>query len=152
MRNTDLSPLFRNSIGFDRFDDLLNAALSGTPDAAPAFPPYDIERTGENDYRITMAVAGYEEGDLSIVQEDTVLTVKGTGTKPQATDNQTHYLHRGIARRAFERRFHLDDTVRVREADLTNGLLVIELVREVPEHQRPRQIPIGGQASLEAAA
>lgn len=152
MRNTDLSPLFRTSVGFDRFDDLLNAALSGTPDAGPAFPPYDIERTGENDYRITMAVAGYEDADLAIVQEDTVLTVKGAGTQPEANDNQSHFLHRGIARRAFERRFHLDDTIRVRGADLANGLLVIELVREVPEHQRPRQIPIGGQAALNAAA
>ncbi|MGB0922546.1 MAG: Hsp20 family protein [Alphaproteobacteria bacterium] len=152
MRNADLTPLFRNSVGFDRFDDLLNAALSGTPEAVPAFPPYDIERVGENDYRITMAVAGYSEDDLSLVQEDTVLTVKGTGTKPNADDKQNHFLHRGIARRAFERRFHLDDTIRVTGADLSNGLLVIELVREVPEHQRPRQIQIGNGPALEAAA
>lgn len=143
MRNTDLSPLFRSSVGFDRFDSLFNSLLTGAGEQQSTFPPYDIERTGENTYRITMAVAGYTENDLSILLNDGVLSIKGKAESPDDTNEQTQFLHRGIARRAFERRFHLDDTIRVRGADLQNGLLVVSLEREVPEHQRPRQIPIG---------
>ncbi len=154
MRSTyDFSPLFRTSVGFDRFDQLFDSALRAS-EQVPSYPPYNIERLGENDYQISIALAGFTEDELEIMLEKGVLTVRSTD-KPDAnqsdqTDRQ--FLHRGIAKRAFERRFQLDDNVKVTGADLVNGLLVIDLVREVPESQKPRQITIGGQPKLAQSA
>jgi molecular chaperone IbpA len=141
MRAFDFAPLYRSTIGFDRLVGLLDAA-NGV-DEAVGFPPYNIERLGETDYRISMAVAGFTEADLSIEVQDNRLIVKADkkaaevgGSKPSA------YLHRGIAERAFERRFQLADHVEVRAASLSHGLLHVDLVRNVPERLKPRQIAI----------
>jgi len=133
----DFAPLYRSSIGFDRVFNL----LSNTQrlNAIETWPAYDIVKTGENDYRITMAVAGFGEGDLDITQERNVLVIKGG----KAEELQGEYLHRGIAGRSFERKFELADHVRVEGADLKNGLLTIALKREVPEAMKPRKIEIG---------
>ncbi|MEF0941361.1 Hsp20 family protein [Rhizobium sp. BR 362] len=139
MRNEfDFAPLYRSSIGFDRVFNLLNNAQR--LQAIDTWPPYDIVKTGENDYRIQMAVAGFADADLDITQERNVLVVKGQ----KAEQKEGEYLHRGIAGRAFERRFELADHVRVENASLTNGLLSIELKREIPEAMKPRKIAIGG--------
>jgi len=145
MRNElDFAPLYRSSIGFDRVFNLLNNAQR--LQAIDAWPPYDIVKTSEDDYRIQMAVAGFAEGDLDIAQERNVLVVKGH--KSEEKDGE--YLHRGIAGRAFERRFELADHVRVENASLTNGILVIALKREVPEAMKPRKIAIGGGSFQQA--
>jgi molecular chaperone IbpA len=134
----DFSPLYRSSIGFDRVFDLLeNASRSSTVDN---WPPYDIAKIGENDYRITVAVAGFAEDELSMTQEHNVLTVAGQKT----TEENGEFLHRGIAGRAFERRFQLADHVKVTGAELKNGLLTVDLKREIPEEMKPRRIAIGG--------
>lgn len=133
----DFSPLYRSSIGFDRVFDLLQNA-SRTP-SADNWPPYDIARTGEDAYRITMAVAGFGQDELNIVHEPNMLVVFGERT---AEDNGD-YLHRGIAGRPFERRFELADHVKVTGASLVNGLLTIDLQREIPEEMKPRKIDIG---------
>ncbi|WP_417516624.1 Hsp20 family protein [Minwuia sp.] len=154
MRTFDLSPLFRNSVGFDRFDRLFDGAFNNANDG-PAFPAYDIVRFGEDNYRITLAVAGYDEGDIDITQEGRTLTISGKATVEEASseDEQPAVLHRGIARRAFTRRFHLADTVKVTGAELVNGLLNVDLVNEIPEAEKPRQIAINGnQKSLPKAA
>ena len=140
MRNFDLSPLYRSTVGFDRLFSLLDQVT--TADSAPSYPPYNIERTAENAYRITIAVAGFGEGDLSIESKENALTVKGE-KKPAAETGQTEVLYRGIASRAFERRFQLADHVEVKGASLEHGLLHIDLVREIPEAKRTRSIPIG---------
>ena len=140
MRSYDLSPLFRSTVGFDRMTRLLDAATR-MEETAPSYPPYNIEKTGENAYRITMAVAGFSEDELNISVQEGVLTVTGKG---QREDEPKQFLHRGIARRAFERRFELADYIQVSGANLANGLLHIELVREVPEAMKPRTIKIGG--------
>ncbi len=154
MRTYDLSPLFRSTVGFDRFDRLFDSALR-LADQAPSFPPYNIERVNETGYRITMAVAGFSRDELDVTLEKGVLTVRGRAQSDEATDNgedaSHQILYRGIAKRAFERRFQLDDTIRVVGADLDHGLLAIDLVREVPEHAKPRQIEIGTGA-VEARA
>ena len=142
MRNFDLSPLYRSTVGFDRLFNLLDQATSN--EAAPSYPPYNIERIAENAYRITMAVAGFDEKELSIEAHAHVLTVKGE--KAEETAGESEYLYRGIAKRAFERRFQLADFVRVSAADLADGLLTIDLVREVPEAMKPHKIAIGGGA------
>jgi len=143
MRNFDYSPLYRSTVGFDRLFSLLDSL--GQPDqSAPSYPPYNIERTGEHDYRISMAVAGFSEDDLSIEAKQNVLTVKGDQT--ENTDENVEVLFRGIASRAFERRFQLADHVEVRSANLENGLLHIELVREIPEAMKARNITITGKA------
>jgi molecular chaperone IbpA len=141
MRHFDLSPLYRSTVGFDRLFSLLDQANAG--DAAPTYPPYNIERTAENAYRITIAVAGFGEADLAIESKENALTVRG---EKQANDNgqKREVLHQGIAARAFERRFQLADYVQVTGASLENGLLHIDLVREIPEAKKPRQIAIGG--------
>lgn len=141
MRQFDLSPLYRSTIGFDRLFSLLDQ--SGAPEsAATSYPPYNIERTGENAYRLTLAVAGFGENELSIESRQNALTIKGAKeTRPEAEAREM--LYQGIAARAFERRFQLADHVQVTGARLENGLLHIDLVREIPEAQRPRQIPIG---------
>lgn len=138
MRNLDFSPLFRSSIGFDRMTRLLDAATR-LDDSTPSYPPYNIEKTGENAYRITMAVAGFGEDDLTITAQESSLIISGKVNK--AEDERT-YLHRGIAGRAFERRFELAEHIQVSGASLANGLLHVDLVREIPEAMKPRTIQI----------
>lgn len=138
MRTFDLSPLFRSTVGFDRLSRLMDAAFD---DANPSYPPYNIERTGDDTYRITMAVAGFGEDDLSITSQDNQLLISGKIGKEQ---DEKSYLYRGIAGRAFERRFTLADHIRVNGASLVNGLLHVDLVREVPEAMKPRQVKING--------
>lgn len=138
MRQIDFAPLYRSTVGFDRLFSMLDTV--GTPENAPTYPPYNIERTGENTYRITMAVAGFAEGELAIESRQNVLTV--TGEKAEAEGEGREFLHRGIAGRAFERRFQLAEHVEVKGASLKNGLLHIELLRVVPEAMKPRRIEI----------
>jgi molecular chaperone IbpA len=133
----DFSPLYRSSIGFDRVFDMLENA-SRTPNV-DNWPPYDIARTGEDAYRITMAVAGFGQDELSIVHEPNLLVVSGE----RAAEDNGEYLHRGIAGRPFERRFELADHVKVTGASLVNGLLTIDLQCEIPEEMKPRRIEIG---------
>ncbi|GAA5525594.1 small heat shock protein IbpA [Microbulbifer aestuariivivens] len=139
MRNFDFSPLYRSAIGFDRMASLLDSMTSNEQNQ-PAYPPYNIELTGEDSYRITMAVAGFEQSELDIQMEQNRLTVSGKKPEESAPRN---FLHRGIAARNFERRFQLADHVKVTDAQLANGLLHIELVREIPEAMKPRKIEIG---------
>jgi molecular chaperone IbpA len=143
MRQYDLSPLYRSTIGFDRLFSLLDQAAP--ENAATSYPPYNIERTGENAYRLTLAVAGFGENELSIESRQNAVTIKGA--KEAAKEGESHeMLYQGIAARAFERRFQLADHVQVSGARLENGLLHVDLVREIPEAQRPRTIPIGDGA------
>jgi molecular chaperone IbpA len=135
MRTFDLAPLYRSTVGFDRLFSMLDGF-----EAAPGYPPYNIERTGENDYRITVAVAGFGENELSIEAKENTLTIKG---EKQAKEDKGEVLYQGIAARAFERAFQLADYVQVKGAALENGLLHVELVREIPESKKPRQIAIG---------
>lgn len=147
MRQFDLSPLYRSTVGFDRLFSLLDAA-GGNGDTPQPYPPYNIERSDQNTYRITMAVAGFGEGDLDIQSKENVLVVKGE-RKDEKGAEQRETLYRGIAARAFERRFQLADHVEVTGASLENGLLHIDLVRELPEAMKPRKIAInsgGGKA------
>jgi molecular chaperone IbpA len=137
MNGFDFSPLFRSTIGFDRLTRLMDTAAQ--VDTGSAYPPYNIETTGENAYRLTMAVAGFGADDLEITAKEGALVVTG---KARKEDEDKHYLHRGIARRAFERRFQLADHIRVAGASLDNGLLHVDLVREVPEALKPRKIEI----------
>jgi molecular chaperone IbpA len=139
MRDFDLTPLFRSTVGFDRMSELLDAATR-LDDAQLSYPPYNIEKTGEDTYRITMAVAGFGQDDLSIVTQENSLLISG---KAQEPEEGVEYLHRGIARRAFQRRFELADHIKVKSAELVNGLLRVDLVREVPDEQKPREIKIG---------
>lgn len=138
MRHFDFSPLYRSTVGFDRLFTMLDSL--GQPDQGQTYPPYNIERTGENAYRITMAVAGFDESELSIEAREHVLTVKGE--KAEDSGDQSQFLYRGIAKRAFERRFQLADHVEIRGAQLKNGLLHVDLVREIPEAAKPRKIEI----------
>lgn len=148
MRTFDLSPLLRNTVGFDRFDRLFDS-LGRLEEAAPSYPPYNIVKEGDDAYRISMAVAGFGEGDIDVTVTENTLVVKGA--QKDAGDEST-YLHRGIAGRAFERRFTLADTIKVTGAGLENGLLHIDLVREVPEHKKPRKIEIKGQEGVRKLA
>ena len=150
MRTYDLSPLFRSTVGFDRMSSLLDAALR-LDDGQVSYPPYNIEKTGTDSYRITMAVAGFGQEDIGIVSQENSVVISG---KAQEAPEGVEYLHRGIARRAFQRRFELADHIKVKGAELLNGLLHLELVREVPEEQKPREIKIGGTApkAVEAKA
>ena len=135
MRTFDLAPLYRSTVGFDRLFSMLDGF-----ETAPGYPPYNIERTGENDYRVTVAVAGFSENELSIEAKENTLTIKGA---KQAKDEQNgEVLYQGIAARAFERVFQLADYVVVKAAKLENGLLHVDLVREIPEAKKPRSIPI----------
>ncbi|MFN8720991.1 MAG: Hsp20 family protein [Rhodospirillales bacterium] len=138
MRTFDLSPLFRSTVGFDRMTRLMESALNAD-DAAVSYPPYNIEKTGDDDYRIIMAVAGFAPEDIDVTQKEQVLLVAGRQSKD---GDQRQYLHRGIAGRAFERRFQLADHIKVTGASLVNGLLHVELKREVPEAAKPRSIRI----------
>jgi molecular chaperone IbpA len=142
MRTLDFAPLLRSSIGFENLNRLVEFATRG--DEAQAFPPYNIEKVGEGAYRISMAVAGFGQDELDLtVQENTLIVTGKAAEQPETGDRQ--FLHRGIAKRAFERRFQLADTIKVTGASYENGLLNIELVREVPEHKKPRKIEIGQQ-------
>lgn len=138
MRHFDLTPLYRSTIGFDRLGSLLDT-LGAFEGDAPSYPPYNIERVGENAYRISMAVAGFGESDLDIEVKENTLSIKGEKRVEQ--ENST-FLHRGIAARSFERRFQLADHVEVKGATLENGLLHVDLVRELPEAMKPRTIEI----------
>jgi molecular chaperone IbpA len=141
MRTFDLAPLYRSTVGFDRLFSTLDQ-LAGFDGGGSTYPPYNIERTGENAYRITVAVAGFSESEISIEAKQNTLTIKGD--KQAKTDEKKgEVLHQGIAARAFERVFQLAEHVQVTGAALENGLLHVELVREVPEAMKPRQIPIG---------
>ncbi|MGB0696697.1 MAG: Hsp20 family protein [Rhodospirillaceae bacterium] len=142
MRNFDLSPLHRFAVGYDNVSRLLDS-VSRLDDQAVAYPPYNIEKLDENDYRITMAVAGFSEADLDITAQENTLVISGKIARPDDAPNQT-FLYRGIAGRAFERKFELADHVKVVGARLENGLLHVDLVKEVPEEKQPRKIAIGG--------
>jgi molecular chaperone IbpA len=142
MRTFDLTPLYRSTVGFDRLFSLLDQG-SGF-DAAPGYPPYNIERTGENEYRVTVAVAGFGQGDLSIEAKENTLTIRGD--KQDKQEKTGEVIYQGIAARAFERVFQLADFVLVKNATLENGLLHVDLVREIPEAKKPRNIPIGNGA------
>ena len=138
MRQIDFTPLYRSTVGFDRLFDLLDSA-PGFDTSVPAYPPYNIERLGENEYRITMAVAGFSEDELKIDVKEQTLNVRG---EKKVEEKERQFLHRGIATRAFERRFQLADHVEVKGADLKDGLLHVDLVRNVPERLKPRTIAI----------
>ena len=139
MRTYDLTPFYRSTVGFDRLFSMLDQA---TPDGSPGYPPYNIERTGENAYRITVAVSGFSREELSIVAKENTLTIKGEKTANVNDEDKAEVLYRGIAARAFERAFQLADFVVVKNASLENGLLHVDLVREIPEAKKPRNIPI----------
>ncbi|NKL07071.1 Hsp20 family protein [Rhizobium leguminosarum] len=135
--NLDFSPLIRSSVGFERMLNALEAASRA--ETIDNWPPYDIVKTGEDEYRIAMAVAGFSQDELAIIQEQNMLVVSGQ----KANGEDVQYLHRGIAGRSFQRRFELADHVKVVDAGLINGLLTIDLKREIPEEMKPRQIEIG---------
>ena len=151
--NFDFTPFRRSTVGFDRLFDLLESGTSWQ--GAENYPPFDLERRGEDSYRITLAVAGFRPDEIDITQQQNLLIVSGR----KNGDDQGHYIHRGIATRAFERRFGLADYVEVRNAEMQDGILSIELVREIPEEMKPRRIEIGtasqarltGQPSEDAA-
>ena len=145
MRNFDLTPLYRATVGFDQIADLMDRALASDV-GSQTYPPYNIEKTDDDAWRISIAVAGFSDGDLSIELNDRSLVV--TGRKADDDKGRT-YLHRGIATRAFERRFHLADHVQVTGASHVDGMLHIDLVREVPEALKPRRIAIERQAATE---
>jgi molecular chaperone IbpA len=138
MRQFDLTPLYRSTVGFDRLGSLLDT-LTSVEGEVPSYPPYNIERVDENDYRISMAVAGFGEADLSIEVKENTLAIHGEKRLEQEAST---FLHRGIASRSFERRFQLADHVVVKGATLENGLLHVDLKRELPEAMKPRTIPI----------
>jgi molecular chaperone IbpA len=139
MDRFDFSPLFRSTIGFDRLTRLVDAA-SRVDSAALAYPPYNIEKTGEETYRVTMAVAGFSRDEIDVTVHENSLLVTG---KAKTDEDEGRYLHRGIARRAFERRFSLADHIKIVGASLDNGMLHVDLVHEVPEEAKPRKIQIG---------
>jgi molecular chaperone IbpA len=138
MRTFDLAPFYRSTVGFDRLFSLLDQTAS---ESASGYPPYNIERTGENNFRVSVAVSGFSQNEISIVAKENTLTIKG---EKAANENgqSAEVLYRGIASRAFERQFQLADFVQVKNASLENGLLHVDLVREIPEAKKPRQIPI----------
>jgi molecular chaperone IbpA len=146
MRGFDYSPFYRATVGFDRVFDLLDSAAGQS--AGNGYPPYNIEKTAENAYRIVMAVAGFAESELNVTQKENELLV--TGQTAANGENEKQFLYRGIAGRNFERRFQLADHVKVSGAKLANGLLTIELQREIPEEKKPRAIEIKAEASQPA--
>lgn len=142
MRDFDFSPLYRSTIGFDRLARLLDTSAA-VDTGANAYPPYNIEQLDENDYRITMAVAGFEQSEINIEAKENSLTISG---KKEPLKEEGRYLHRGIAARSFERNFEVADHVVVTGASMVNGLLHVELERQLPEEKKPRQIKIGSGA------
>jgi molecular chaperone IbpA len=141
MRTFDLAPLYRSTVGFDRLFSLLDQGIEG---GAPGYPPYNIERTGDNEYRVTVAVAGFSEPELSVVAKENTLTIRGEKNAKEE-GKRGDVLYQGIASRAFE----LADFVQVKGAKLENGLLHVDLVREIPEAKKPRSIPIGNGKPVE---
>jgi molecular chaperone IbpA len=139
MRTYDLAPFYRSTVGFDRLFNLLDQSTS---DGSPGYPPYNIERTGENNYRVTVAVSGFSKDELSLVAKENTLTIKGEKVANENGPAKSEVLYRGIAARAFERSFQLADHVAVKNASLENGLLHVDLEREIPEAKKPRSIPI----------
>lgn len=148
MRTYDFSPLYRSTVGFDRMAAMLDNVMSNDV-GGQTYPPYNIEKTGDDAYRITVAVAGFSESELGIEVRDGQLVI--SGKKAEEQDGQATYLHRGIATRAFERRFQLADHVRATGAVCENGLLHVDLVREIPEELKPRKIEINAAPALESA-
>jgi len=148
MRTFDLAPLYRSTVGFHRLFSLFDHVAGH--DGAPGYPPYNIERTGDNEYRITVAVAGFSEADIKIEAKESTLTIRGE--KQAKTEAKGEVLYQGIAARAFERVFQLADFVQVKGASLENGLLHVDLVREIPETKKPRQIPLTSGKVLDAKA
>ena len=151
MRQFDLAPLYRNTVGFDRLFSMLDQMVG--VDAAPSYPPYNIERTGENAYRISIAVAGFTDRDLTVEVKEHTLSVRGE--RKVSEERKVDILHQGIAARSFDRRFQLADGVQVVGAALENGLLHLDLVREILEAKKPKLIPIssnGAQQTIEAKA
>ncbi|UAK23475.1 Hsp20 family protein [Sphingomonas nostoxanthinifaciens] len=146
MRTFDFAPLLRTSIGFENLNRLVDFATRGEGDA---YPPYNIEKVGEDTYRISMATAGFSRDELEITAQDNVLIVTGRANEGSEGESR-QFLHRGIAKRAFERRFQLADTIKVTGAAYDNGLLDIQLVREIPEHKKPRNIAIGGTSQSQS--
>jgi molecular chaperone IbpA len=146
MRTFDLAPLYRSTVGFDRMFSMLDQ-LDGVEGSVSGYPPYNIERTAENAYRISLAVAGFTDADLSIEAKENRLTIRG---EKQANDEEQNgeVLYRGIAARTFERNYQLADHVEVKGARLENGLLHVDLVREIPEAMKPRAIPIASSGKL----
>ncbi len=142
MRTFDFSPLFRHSVGFDRMQRMLDTAQR-VESSGSTYPPYNIEQVAEDGYRITLAVAGFSEADLDVTVSENTLVVSGKITE---TEGDVTYLHHGIAGRAFERRFDLADHIKVTGGELVNGLLTIELARQVPEEKKPRKIAINTNA------
>jgi len=139
MRTLDFAPLLRSSIGFENLNRLVDFARGDTD----SYPPYNIEKTGDGVYRIQMALAGFTREEIDVTVQDNVLIIIGRAAEPSDADKR-EFLHRGIAKRAFERRFQLADTIKVTSAGYENGLLNVELVREIPEHKKPRRIAIDG--------
>ncbi|MDJ1006673.1 MAG: Hsp20 family protein [Paracoccaceae bacterium] len=150
MRTFDFAPLHRATVGFDQIADLMDRVLADNT-TAPSYPPYNIEKTGDDAWRISIAVAGFSEADLNVEVKENALLVTAKRTETEADKART-YLHRGIATRAFERRFHLADHVRVTGASNVDGMLHIDLVREVPEALKPRRIEIARGDTLDAKA
>ncbi|HCS05856.1 MAG TPA: heat-shock protein [Pseudomonas sp.] len=137
-----LAPLFRNSVGFDRFSDLFETALRN--DTSGGYPPYNVEKRGEDSYRIVVAAAGFQQEDLDLQVEKGVLSVSGS-KRETSTDDSVTFLHQGIAQRAFKLSFRLDDHIEIKGANLSNGLLSIDLQRVVPEEAKAKRIPINGE-------
>lgn len=150
MRTFDLAPLYRATVGFDQIADLMDRVLADNT-SAPSYPPYNIEKTGDDSWRISIAVAGFSENDLNVEVKENALLVTARRAETEEESKRT-YLHRGIATRAFERRFHLADHVRVTGATHADGMLHIDLVREVPEALKPRRIEIAKGETVEAKA
>ena len=147
MTRLDLTPFYRSAIGFDRMANLVDSLFQTADNSQSNWPPYNIEKIGETDYRITMAVAGFAEADLELTTHEQMLIVRGQ-TGAEADEEGRTFLYRGIAGRQFERRFQLADFIRITGASLKDGLLHIDLVREVPEASKPRKIKISGEADL----
>jgi molecular chaperone IbpA len=145
MRTFDFAPLYRSTVGFDRMFSMLDQ-FEGVEGSGSNYPPYNIERTGENAYRISVAVAGFTDADLSIETKENRLTIRGEKTEDE--EKTGGLLYQGIAERAFERTFQLADHVEVKRANLENGLLHVDLVREIPEAMKPRSIPIASSGRL----
>ncbi|MDQ0396253.1 Hsp20 family protein [Labrys monachus] len=150
MRQFDFSPLYRSTVGFDRLFSALDQ-VSGFDGSAQTYPPYNIERTSENAYRVSVAVAGFSDRDIAIEVKENTLTIRGEKAEDKA-EKKGEVLHQGIAARAFERRFQLADHVQVTGASLENGLLHVDLVREIPEAKKPRLIPINASAPKQVEA
>jgi len=142
------TPLMRSSVGFDRFNDLFESLVQGTEDRFETYPPYNIEKIGEDEYRIVMAVAGFTLNDLTITAHGDSLLVNGK--IDEKAEEGRIYLHRGIAARAFQRSFRLADYIKITGADMRDGLLTISLAREIPEEKKPRMIPISGSSGTKA--